>query len=521
MPWDLLTFILIGLFAMFQAIQWPDLPRFMDVYYHLSVANGFSAAGGYVSHAFWEYAPVGRPHLYPPLLHFVMLGLSKLGLSWISVGRLVECLALPLFLLALGVTVKRINSSGAAFFSVLIASSFFSLYLDIGILLPSTLAITLGLLALTAVHSGRTIAGAILLGLAFYSHIYMAGMISVAVAAYGLCSPGLRARAFAAILFAVILAAPLFGHILRYGEFFSHISVKESRILEIHPLVYPLAAAGLILAVRGGTNWSAPAGMALAMLPLLFTHNVRFLGGYGMIGFIWLGGIGLYLAGLRFAVSIRAQTALVGAALLIFFGIAPVLHMDTTETKVRARFFDSTITHFFLPDHLRTGRSKEHSIYGLPGLPEDYGRIAAIVSANSGKNDIIWADSEYQGAIVALLAGRATSSATMREIRASSQFDAQALSRVLIWFKRPEEDIRTRTLPPATRYNLQLLAETDSACVFLNPAHCPEVMAPAPLLRSGWIAFILLVLAALAALDILRGPWARRNNIGNGESLVQ
>lgn len=503
-PWDLLTFGLVVFFAMFQVMQWPDLPRFMDIYYHLSVANGFSTAGGYVPQAFWEYAPVGRPHLYPPLLHIIMLGLSKLGLSWISVGRLVECLALPSFLAALWAAVRKLHSPGAAFFSVLVASSIFSLYLDVGILLPFTLALILGLLAITAINGGKVFAGAILLGLAFYSHVYMATMFMLALVLYAFLTRHCRPRAFVAILLAVLLAAPLFVHMALHQDFYTHVSVRESRVMEVHPLVYLLAAVGLAFAVRGRGNWAAPTCIALAMLPLLFTHNVRFLGGYGLVGFIWLAGMGLYEVGLRFAGTRRVQVCFIAAALLVFFGLAPVVHISTPEKTYRVAFLDSTVTHFFLPDQLRTERSKEHSIYGLPGFPLHYAKVAAAVSAHSTTNDIIWADSEYQGAIVALLAGRATSSATLREIRPYKPFEAAAFSRILVWFRKPDEDIRIRTMPVAARYNLQPIAETEIACVFLNPAHCPKAFVPEPLLRAEWIGLIFLVLTLLAALDGLK-----------------
>lgn len=506
MPWNLLTFGLVGFFAMFQFVQWPDLPRFMDIYYHLSVASGFSAAGGYVPSAFWECAPVGRPHLYPPLLHVIMLGLSHLGLSWIAVGRLVECLLMPSFLLAFGFTVGRLHSPGAAFFAVLAAASLFSLYLDVSILSPFTLAIILGLLALPAVQGGKAITGAILLGLAFYTHIYMAAMLALAVLAYGLLTPRCRIRAIVACLLATLLASPLFIHVAGNRDFFTRSSVKESRLLEVHPLIYLLAAAGLVLAVRRNKNYVAPVCVAVAMLPLFFTHIVRSLGGYGLIGFIWLAGVALYEIWLRFADTWRKQVCFVAAVVLLLPGLAPVLHINTVENTFRIRFLDSTVTHFFLPDNLRTDRAKEHSIYSFSRLPEQYAAIAAAVLANTATHDIIWADAEYQGAIIALLTDRATSSATMREVRAYKDFDGQASARVLIWFKTAAGDIGAKARPVVARYDLRLLAETEIAYVFLNPAPCPKVVVPDPLLCTPWIGLILLVLATLVALDISRRP---------------
>ena len=98
--WTSYSALLLILFLFFQITQWPFSPKFLDAYYHLAVMKGFEEAGGYVTSAFWEYAPAGRPHLYPPALHILMLSFYKLGLSAISVARLVDLAAYPIFLFA-------------------------------------------------------------------------------------------------------------------------------------------------------------------------------------------------------------------------------------------------------------------------------------------------------------------------------------------------------------------------------------------------------------------------------------
>lgn len=515
LPWDLLTLAVVASSAVFQALQWPDLPRFMDAYYHLSVANGFATAGGYVPHAFWEYAPVGRPQLYPPLVHFIMLGLHNIGLSWISAGRLIECLLMPVFLLVLALTIRKLHSPGAAFFSTLVASSIFSLYLDVGILSPFTLALVLGLLALTAIQGERAIATAIMLGLAFYTHIYMATMMMFVVLVYGLLTPRIRTRAITACLMAIMIASPFLVYVVRNRGFYAHVAVRESRLLEVHPLVYVFAAIGLLVLLRRKGNWLAPVCIAIATIPLFFSHIVRSLGGHGLTGFIWLAGVGLHGACTMVGNAKYRQALLVAAVGAMCFFIAPVVHIDTGGRTIGVKLLDSTVTHFFLPDDLRTCRPKEALFYG-DNLPEQYANIARIISANTRTNEIIWVDpaSAYQGAILSLLTGRATSSATLREVRAYKTFDAQAVSRVLIWFKSSTEDVRTRALPVAANYNLRLIAETELAFIYLNPAHCPGVSTLDPLLPSLWIGVILLTLIILATLDVLQRRDSHRIDTG-------
>ena len=56
-------------------------PLFIDTYYHMGVIEGFSQAGGVTTRAFWELAPGGRVHIYPPSLHVIGYFLSLVGMS--------------------------------------------------------------------------------------------------------------------------------------------------------------------------------------------------------------------------------------------------------------------------------------------------------------------------------------------------------------------------------------------------------------------------------------------------------
>src|SRR3989338_429453 len=124
--WDLYSLAALALFCFFQAMQWPLLPKFLDIYYHLFVMKSFHEAGGYVMTSFWEYAPIGRPHLYPPLLHLGMLGLYELGLKEIQIARLVDCALYPSLLIVQWLVLRRLFNPRTAFFITVI---FFFLFL--------------------------------------------------------------------------------------------------------------------------------------------------------------------------------------------------------------------------------------------------------------------------------------------------------------------------------------------------------------------------------------------------------
>src|SRR5690242_16447920 len=93
------TYSLILIFSLFfvMLLKFNLFPNFVDIYYHLAVASGFNQAGGYVTHAFWEYAPEGRVNLYPPFFHLILLGFIKAGIPLIVIARLMDVIVFPLF----------------------------------------------------------------------------------------------------------------------------------------------------------------------------------------------------------------------------------------------------------------------------------------------------------------------------------------------------------------------------------------------------------------------------------------
>ena len=62
-------------------VSWRMYPLFIDTYYHMGVIEGFSQAGGITTRAFWELAPGGRVHIYPPSLHVIGYFLTLVGMS--------------------------------------------------------------------------------------------------------------------------------------------------------------------------------------------------------------------------------------------------------------------------------------------------------------------------------------------------------------------------------------------------------------------------------------------------------
>ena len=79
--YTLVAVALLIVVAIATAASWHLYPVFIDTYYHMAVIEGFSQAGGITTRAFWEMAPGGRVHIYPPSLHVIGYFFYLLGVS--------------------------------------------------------------------------------------------------------------------------------------------------------------------------------------------------------------------------------------------------------------------------------------------------------------------------------------------------------------------------------------------------------------------------------------------------------
>ena len=105
---DLLSLGMIVFIAILSLIRFNYLPQYIDAWWHLSCANGYIESGGWVGWSWWDYAPWGRPQVYPPFYHFLLVFLKKAGLSSINAVRVTEVVILPLFFLVTWYVLRKI-----------------------------------------------------------------------------------------------------------------------------------------------------------------------------------------------------------------------------------------------------------------------------------------------------------------------------------------------------------------------------------------------------------------------------
>ncbi|MDD5668658.1 MAG: hypothetical protein PHE58_01315, partial [Candidatus Omnitrophica bacterium] len=297
--WDLYAWSIIAVVVIIQVLRWQLFPFFMDMYYHLDVMFGFEKAGGYVPYAFWEYAPVGRVHLYPPFLHIIMMFMFKAGLSPLFIARALHFAMYPIVLMSVWFFGKKIFNSVFAFGGVLLAVSSYYFYLDTTNSTAFSLGVILGMAAVTAVNSRRIFAAAVLLGLIFYTHMLAGCIFFIAIAVSALIQ---KKRFFLASLAgAAVIALPILIFQAVNRDLYHRVHPVMSQYLFIHVGIYSCALIGIASAIMKKKQYAYLFGVLTGFFLLGALYKHRFFSGEGIVAFIVFGAAGFELIAGRIA----------------------------------------------------------------------------------------------------------------------------------------------------------------------------------------------------------------------------
>lgn len=469
--WDFLSLSLLILSLLLQAIRLPFFPLFIDIYYHLAVMLGFNQAGGYATHVFWEAAPFGYPHFYPPLLHIAMLLLYKLGLSKIAIAKILDFLLYPSFLLAAWLIFRRVISERFAFFALLVASSAYSFYLSFVNNHAASLALIICLCTFYCLTRGRTIASAMLFGLCFYIHLGMGGLFVAVFFLYGLFNRQNLKICLKMISGGVIIALPLLLYVYHLKGSFTFYGSMENYLLEINLLIYIGAILGLSFFLKKKKEYYFFLSCVLGMLPLIIAYRFRYLSFQGLLGIIFL--CSIFIDELYSSISGRfARVIFIIGTSFIFLFVSPVIEIDNANISINiwgsnlskqlVSLKNSFQQEKYYKDKLDVRNSK---IYDEASLSD----ILKIIKEHSDKDDIIYANFRYAAGALGVFSERSVSTVMLQEVKSEVNFDPIAYAKVIVLFREEDGTLNLRSTHLAEKYKLTHISDTELASVYLNP----------------------------------------------------
>ena len=514
LPW-----IALAAFAILWLARWSGFPLSLDPYYHLLIARQIVDAGGPITYEWWEHAPVGRPHLYPPVLHLLLALLLKIGVTPVAAMRAAS-VALPVALLvSLYAAARRLLGFRIACAALAAALVPFVFHLHCAITMAATLAMIELLWLVVALEEDRVLAAGCLLGLLGYTHLGLPGMALIAVVAHAMIRGAAAWRSLARASWGLLLPLPWWLHVLGARPGLEVMARWENTHVEIMPVLLAAAALGLWVSwrERGRLAWCLASW--IGFLLLVPRHLYRWLNGEGMLPLLLLAGVGLARAVEWCAASewpwwprttqtVPRWRLLAGgcvAAAVLVLGPTLVRTEDAPSTPPPAA--GSLRWQWRWPDaapwHLTGGpgavRKEIDSTFVSPHLE----RLVALVQAHTAPREIIWSNAPYAIGLVAALAHRPMSSAMFNEVGAARPFDPIASAHLVVFFKlgRLPGWVNLADLRP---YPLTPVAEDEVAILYQQAGVAQSARSSRAVMPLILAAAVLAVLAGLAAWDLAR-----------------
>jgi len=452
--------IIILVFVGLQLLRLPSFPQFMDIYYHLQSAWGFIQAGGYSSWDFWEYAPFGRPNIYPPLFHILLALLMKAGASAVLLAKLLEGASPVVFLAILWNFIRKNYGEQLGFFVTVAFCSSFAFFTFLSNHIPASLALALGFLALGELFKKRVLRAVILLTLCFYAHTSVPWFFLLSCVIYGAMDKDLRKDTFRVILYSFLLSVPIL-----YFEFLNLPFIKSVGNdfpvrfhLQVKVFDYILAGFGLFLAAKAAPRFRLFISLFLAGF-LFLSYPYRFLSAEGYVPVILLAAVAMQGAWEVFKTrTFKVKRIIAGILIFFILFISPTLILDkpagSSRINYKIEWMDSALSGILL--------GKGISIW-FPGM---YLAAVDIVKKNSAKDDIIYSGINFSGVVLGALAQRATSNALFPEVAPVVQVDPLSVANIVLLPKDLDEQaIKDISL----KYKLTQAGESEHFSVFRNP----------------------------------------------------
>jgi len=481
--WDFFAKLIIIVYAFLQIIHWPLFPLYMDIYYHLHTAWGFLQSGGYSNWDFWQYAPFGRTHIYPPVFHLVLAFLMKAGFDPVVLAKFLEVILPVLFLITAWRFIRNNYGKRLGFFTLIMLSSSFSFYLSLINHLPSTLAFIFGILSLGYLLNKKLKISIVMLVLCFYTHSGIPWFFAITFITYALFDSENRKEVLSVLLWVIVLSLPMIFKELMDLKYTKAIDLNEKYLSEFKTIDYALALTGVILSWRMKGKFRLFSGLLLASF-VFFTKPYRFFSAEGFLPVIFLSAVSLneiytYLEG-----KIQAKYFIAAITIFMLF-VSPTILMQKNNALSRIEpeiyNFDSVVMGLILPQ--RNKRAASSTLW----FPNEYIPGADLIRGNSESDDIIYNSFANVSVCFASISGRATANGLLPDVPGLSDFDPIAVSKIIITQQTDDPEWVERLID---KYKLIRIGENKLFVFYKNPSCYAKIQIRKPLLSFGMIILI-------------------------------
>jgi len=278
-PLHFFDFVVIGVVLFFAAGLWlVGPPLVYDDFYHMAVAQQIYRLGFIPTWDFWEFVPVGRPHLYPPLLHAVMALVMRVGGGDVLLAaRLVKVVTYPLLVLSLWWSARNFAGYNSAFITVLVFIGVLTTLTDGYQIHPATIVLAISCTLFWTFTQKKLVTSILLLTISLWLHIAMPLLIVVVLGVFSALRRDEGYPAFFAkvLISSVLFYSPWLAHVLFNLSWLSNVGTPLGPHIPV--LAWVLGLPGLLYSFKYYRHNSFIfALLALALTPMFYSYGHRF-----------------------------------------------------------------------------------------------------------------------------------------------------------------------------------------------------------------------------------------------------
>ncbi len=417
--YDAAPLLIVTVHLLIIPFVWDALPSGMpDTPYHLLMGKMFSDYSRICLWDYYEYAPEGRPNLYPPLLHLAIWFIhDATGMDYWTIGKAISAVQYPLSLLAIWLFARTVFGEVIGAYSTVFASTVMRFWWQQASVAPSSTIAMLLPLYMLAVARRSHVWVCILLSSFLYLHIGFPLVIILCTLLYAALVG--EWDILKPVVASAVVYLPWLFHMWTYRSWIGR-GVSGMRGLKVAwetnllYLGFTILGSAILLARLREKRYKLLLAFTTGMLAILFTYGFRYfyhsppvnsvLAG---LGAAWLGS--LISGKMNMRKSIVYGLLLAGLLCLTLTKL-PYLHL---RPKAGVHMGDS-ITYRLL-NH---ASGEKIFPYGWRWNSDPYLRLVVNwIRENTTPDTIIHTRNGVLGDYLALLASRRTSTGMFAEVK--------------------------------------------------------------------------------------------------------
>jgi len=277
---------LIGLVAAVLLLRVHSLvPSMSDTWYHLGVAKRIVYDGQIPGWDWWNYAPLGRPHLYPPALHVLIASLARFTGDVVLAGQVCAATFYPLALLSAWYCARRILGSRHALLAVLLMMTDLFHFVVMEAYIAGCIINILMPVLIVCVLSRRPWWAILCMTVMYYAHLGFPHCVALGLILFGLKYRSYLRIVLQTAIVGFIFFTPWLAHVVANLDWLAVLQNRGMpggllhKLLSLQAfnlLVLTLGFWGIVRAPHGVAARRMPIYLLLGFLPILFSYGGRY-----------------------------------------------------------------------------------------------------------------------------------------------------------------------------------------------------------------------------------------------------